>query len=83
MHHLHARNEVYYPTYNEWLDMMALYTSPKMEANDVTMHVLAYSPYEDTKYLLLLVICPSLYDPNYCEILNPIVNSPMSPKNVA
>ena len=83
MHHLHAKNEVYSPTYNEWLDIMALCTSPTMEANDVTMHVLAYSPYEDPKYLLLLVIWPSLYDPKYFEVFNPIVNSPMSLKNVA
>ena len=56
MYHLHARHEVHSPTYNKWFDMKASYASPTMEAMDVTMHVLAQSPYEDLKYLLLLLI---------------------------
>ena len=63
MHHLHVKHEVHSPTYNEWLDIKAPYTSPTMEANDVTMHVLACSPCEDPKYLLLMLIWASLYDP--------------------
>ena len=41
MHHLNARDEVYSPIYDEWLDIKAPYASPTMEAKDVTMHVLA------------------------------------------
>ena len=54
-----------------------------MEAKDVTIHVLPCSPYEDLKYLLLLLIWASLYDLECYEVMNPVVNSPMSPKNVA
>ena len=50
------------PTSNEWLDVKAPYVGPTMEIDDVTMHVLAYSPYEDPKYLLLPLIWASLYD---------------------
>ena len=49
MHYSHARHEAHSPTYNEWLDIKAPYASPTMEAKDVTMHVLTYSPYEDPK----------------------------------
>ena len=56
MHHLHTRHKVHSPTYNEWLDTKVPYIGPKMEAKDLTMHVLAQSLYEDPKYLLLLLI---------------------------
>ena len=83
MCHLHARHEVHSPTYNEWLDIKAPYTRPKMKAKDVTMYVLTQSPCEDPKYLLLLLIWASLYDPKCYEVLNLIVSSPISPKNIA
>ena len=59
MHHLNLRHEAHSPIYNEWLDIRALYTVPKMEAKDATMHVLACSPCKDPKYLLLLLIWSS------------------------
>ena len=82
MHHLYARHEAHSPIYNEWLDIKAPYDSPKMEAEDVTRNVLAYSPCEDPKYLLLLLIWASLYDPKCYEVLKLIVNSSMSPENI-
>ena len=83
MHHLHAMHEVHSPIYNEWLDIKAPYVGPKMEAKDVTIHVLAQYPYEDLKYLLLLLMWASLYDPKIYEVLNLVVTSPMSLENVA
>ena len=83
MHHLHVRNEVHSPTYNEWLDIKAPYVFPIMEGKDVTMHVLAQSPWEDPKYLLLLLIWASLYDPKCYEVLNLVIISPMSLEKVA
>ena len=68
MHHLHVRHEAH---------------SPKMESKDVTMHVLAHSPYEDPKYLLSLLILASLYDLECNEVLKLVVNSHMSLENVA
>ena len=56
MHQLHARHEVHSPTYTKWLDIKAPLAGQTMEAKDLTMHVLAHSPYEDLKYLLLLLI---------------------------
>ena len=55
MHHLHAKHEAHSPINNKLLDTKAPYAEPIMEAKDVTMHVLARSPYEDPKYLLLLL----------------------------
>ncbi|WP_240512077.1 hypothetical protein, partial [Paludifilum halophilum] len=83
MHHLHARHEVHSPTYNKWLDINAPYVRTTMEAKDVTMHVLAQSPCEDAKYLLLLLIWVSLYDPKCYEVLNLVVTSPISQENIA
>ena len=54
-----------------------------MEAKDVTMHILAQSSYKDPKYLLLLLVWASLYDPECYEVLKNIVTSPMSPENVS
>ena len=65
------------------MDIKAPYAGPKMEAKDVTVHVLAQSPCEDPKYLLLLLIWVSLYDPECYEVLKHIVTSPMSLENVA
>ena len=73
MHHLYARHEVHCPTYKKWLNIKSPYAGPTMEAKDVTMHVLAHSPCEDPKYQLLLIIWPSLYDPECYEVLNPVV----------
>ena len=79
MHHLHARHEAHCPIYNEWLDIKAPYSTPIMEAKAATMHVLACSPFEDLKYLLLLLIWASIYDPECYEVLKIVVTSPMSP----
>ena len=54
-----------------------------MEAKDVIVYVLAQSPCKDPKYLLLLLIWVSLYDPECYEVLKHIVTSPMSLENVA
>ena len=59
MHHLKVRHEAHSPIYNEWCDTKPPYAGPKMEAKDVTMHVLACSPHEDPKYILLLLIWSS------------------------
>ena len=83
MHHLHARHEAHSPIYNNWLDIKAPYAGPTMEAKDITMHVLAHSPCEDPKYLLLLLIWASLYDTKCYEVLKPIVTYPISLENVA
>jgi hypothetical protein len=83
MYHLHARHEVHSPTYNECLDIKAPYVGPTMETKDVTMYVLAQFPCVDPKYLLLLLIWASLYDPKCYEVLDPIVTSPISLDNVA
>ena len=83
MDHLHARHEAHSPTYNEWLDTKVPYIGPKMEAKDLTMHVLAQSPCEDPKNLWLLLIWTSLYDLECNEVLKLVVTSSMSPKNVA
>ena len=83
MHHLHARNEAHSPICNEWLDIEAPYAIPTMEAKDVTIHVLGQNPYEDLKYLLLVLIWTSLYDPKCYEILKLVVTYPMSLENVA
>ena len=80
MDHLNARHETHSPIYTEWLDIKAHYSGPTMEENDLTMHVLTHSPCEDPKYLLLLLIWASLYDPKCNEVLKLIVTSPMSPK---
>ena len=82
MHHLNVRHEAHSLIYNKWLDIKDPYAGPTIEAKDVTMHILAHSPYEDPKYLLLL-IWASLYDPECYEVLKLVVTSPMSPKNVA
>ena len=79
MHHL-TGHELYSPIYNEWLDIKAPYAGPTMEDNNVTMHVLAQSHCKDIRYLLLLLIWASLYDPKCNEVLKLIVTSPMSPK---
>ena len=71
------------PIYNEWLDIKSPYASPKMEAKDVTMHVLACSHCEDPNYLLLLLIWVSLYDLECYEVLNLVLTYPMSLENVA
>ena len=63
MHHLHVKHEAHSPINNKWLDTKAPYAEPIMEAKDVTMHVFVHSPYKDPKYLLLLLIWASLYDP--------------------
>lgn len=76
-------HETHSTTYNEWLDIKAPYASPKMEAKDVTMHVLARSPCEDRKYLLLLLIWASLYDLECYKVLKMVVTSPMSLESVA
>ena len=83
MHHLHARHEPHPSIYNKWLNIKASYIVPIAEAKDVTMHVLTYSPYEDLKYLLPLLIWASLYDPESNEVLKPVVTSPMSLENLA
>ena len=83
MHHFHAMHEAHSPTYKKWLDIKDPSIFPIMESKDVTMHVLAQSPYEDPKYLLLLLIWASLYDPECYEVLKHIVTSPMSLENVA
>ena len=67
MHHLNATHEVHSPTYKKWLDIKAPYARPTMEAKYVTMHVSTRSPYEGPKYLLLLLIWASLYDPECYE----------------
>ena len=63
MHHLNARHEAHSLIYNEWLDIKAQYVGQSMEAKYLIMHVLAQSPCEDPKYLLLLLIWALLYDP--------------------
>ena len=83
MHHLHAMHEVHSPIYDEWLDIKDPYVGPKMQAKDVTMHVLEKSPCKDLKYLLLLLIWASLYDLECYEVLKPVVTSLMSPENVS
>ena len=83
MHHLNTRHKENSTIYKKCLDIKAPYASPKMEAKDVTMHVLAQFSYEDPKYVLLLLIWAPLYDLECYEVLKPIVTSPMSPKNVA
>ena len=65
MYQLYARHEVHSPIYNKWFVIKAPYASPITKAKDVTMHVLEQSPYEDPKYLLLLLIWASLYDQKY------------------
>ena len=82
MHHLHVGHEVHSPIYNEWLDIKAPYVGPIVEVKDVTIHVLAYSTYEDPKYLLLLLIWTSIYDPKCYEVLKPIITSPMYLENI-
>ena len=67
MHHLNARHEEDYPIYSKWLDIKAPYANPIMEATDATMYVLAHSPCEDPKYLPLVLIWESLYDPKCYE----------------
>ena len=79
MHHLNTTHEAHSQTYNEQLDIKALYASPIMEAKNVSMHVLAHSPYENPKYLLLLLIWASLYDPECYEVLKSVVTYLMSP----
>ena len=83
MHHLNVMHEAHSPTYNKWLYIKALYSGPIMEAKDVTIHVLACSPYEDPKYLMLLLIWASLYDLECYEVLKMVITSPMSLENVA
>ena len=61
----------------------APYVGSTMESKDLTMIVLAHSPCEDPKCLLLLLIWVSLYDPECYEVLKHIVTSPMSLENVA
>ena len=80
MHHLNVRHKVHFPIYNKWLDIKASYVGLTIEAEDVT---LACSPWEDPKYLLLLLIWASLYDPKCYEVLKPVVTSPMSLENIA
>ena len=82
MHHSHARHEVHSPTYNKWSDTKVPYSSPTMEANDVTMDVLE-SLCEDPKYLFLSLIWELLYDLECYEKLKHVVTSPMSLENIA
>ena len=78
MHQFHAKHEVCSLTYNEWLDIKATYDGPTMEAKDATIYALAESPYKDPKYLLIMFIWASLYDPKCYEVINLVVNFPMS-----
>ena len=83
MQHLNAKHETHSMIYKKWLDIKTSYTGSTMEAKDVTMHVLVQSPCEDPKYLLLLSIWASLYDPECYEVLKSVVASPiMSLENV-